>query len=170
MKRLLLTVAWAVVMGCVAAAAEAPTTIDLWPGQPPGDKGDLGQEKVLENKPGESQVKRITNVSHPTLTVFRPAKDKDTGVAVVIAPGGGYNILAWDLEGEEVAAWLNSVGVTGVVLKYRVPRRPGTPGDAAPPRRRWTPSGPSASCAAKPPNGTSTPSGSVCSVSPPAAT
>ncbi len=134
MKRLLLTVAWAVVMGCVAAAAETPATIDLWPGQPPGETGDVGQEKVLENKPGESKVKRITNVSHPTLTVFRPAKDKDTGAAVVIAPGGGYNILAWDLEGEEVAAWLNSIGVTGVVLKYRVPRRPGTPGDAAPPQ------------------------------------
>ena len=134
MKRLLSSVGWVVVVACVAAAAEKPSTIDLWPDKPPGDKGDLGDEKILENKPGESQVKRIANVSHPTLTLFRPDKDKDTGAAVVIAPGGGYNILAWDLEGEEVAAWLNSVGVTGVVLKYRVPRRPGTPGDAAPPQ------------------------------------
>jgi acetyl esterase/lipase len=53
---------------------------------------------------------------------------------VVIAPGGGYNILAWDLEGEEVARWLNTVGVTGILLKYRVPRRPGTPFLAAPPQ------------------------------------
>src|SRR5437016_4156457 len=83
---------------------------------------------------GRARVVRIPHASRPTLTVFRPAKDRDTGAAVVIAPGGGYNILAWDLEGEEVAAWLNSIGVTGIVLKYRVPRRPGSPGDAAPPQ------------------------------------
>jgi acetyl esterase/lipase len=115
-----------------AADADKPLTIDVWVGKAPEEKGDVGQEKVLESKPGEKQVKRITNVTVPTLTVLRPAKDKDTGAAVVIAPGGGYNLLAWDLEGEEVAAWLNSVGVTGIVLKYRVPRRPGTPNDAAP--------------------------------------
>jgi acetyl esterase/lipase len=62
---------------------------------------------------------------NPTITVFRPAKEKNTGTAVVVCPGGGYWNLAWDLEGEEVAAWLNAVGVTGVVLKYRVPRRAG---------------------------------------------
>ncbi len=81
-----------------------------------------------------NHVKRISNVTRPTLTVFRPAKEKDTGAAVVIAPGGGYNILAWDLEGTEVATWLNSIGVTGLVLKYRVPRRPGSPKDQAPPQ------------------------------------
>jgi acetyl esterase/lipase len=53
-------------------------------------------------------------------------------VAVVICPGGGYNLLAFDLEGEEVAAWLNSIGITGIVLKYRVPRREGTPRDQPP--------------------------------------
>jgi acetyl esterase/lipase len=115
-------------------AADKPLTLDVWPGQPPGEQGTIGEEKVQENKPGEKPVKRITNVTKPTLTVFRPAKDKDTGAAVLIAPGGGYNILAWDLEGEEVAAWLNSIGVTGIVLKYRVPRRTGTPGGAAPPQ------------------------------------
>src|SRR5262249_54892297 len=70
--------------------------------------------------------------SKPTLTIFRPAKEKDTGASVVICPGGGYHILAWDLEGEEVAGWLNSIGVTGIVLKYRVPRRPDQPRDAPP--------------------------------------
>lgn len=122
-------------LGCgTLAAAEKPLTIDVWPGKAPGDKGDLGPEKVTEPKPGQRGVKRISNISQPTLTVFKPAKDKDTGAAVVIAPGGGYNILAWDLEGEEVARWLNALGVTGIVLKYRVPRRPGTPGDKAPPQ------------------------------------
>jgi acetyl esterase/lipase len=117
----------------LARAAEAPAaaqpekkpqTIDVWPGKAPGEKGAIGPEKSERSK----GVTRISNVSHSTLTIYRPAKDKDTGAAVVIAPGGGYNILAWDLEGEEVARWLNSVGVTGIVLKYRVPRREGTKG------------------------------------------
>ena len=135
MKQMLCSLGWALMVGCLsAAAADKPLTIDVWPDKAPGDATDVGEEKVQESKPGEKPVKRVTNVSHPTLTVFRPEKDKDTGAAVVIAPGGGYAILAWDLEGEEVAAWLNSIGVTGIVLKYRVPRRPDSPKDAAPPQ------------------------------------
>jgi acetyl esterase/lipase len=131
---------WVIVAGVLASgsaamAAETPRVLDVWPGKAPGEKGDVGEEKVQEPKAGDKHpVRRITNVTHPTLTVFKPASDKDTGAAVVIAPGGGYNILAWDLEGEEVAGWLNSIGVTGIVLKYRVPRRPGTPADQAPPQ------------------------------------
>lgn len=120
-----LLIAVACLLALAAAVSADPVTLDVWPGKPPGEMGNIGEEKILENKPKQTQVKRITNVTRPTLTVFRPAKDKDTGAAVVICPGGGYSILAWDLEGEEVAAWLNSVGVTGIVLKYRVPRRPG---------------------------------------------
>ena len=86
-----------------AAAQDQPLIIDVWPGKVPGDTAKIGDEKVLDQKPGEKPVKRITNVSKPTLTIFRPAKDRDTGAAVLICPGGGYNILAWDLEGEEVA-------------------------------------------------------------------
>src|SRR5262249_16268349 len=105
-------------------ADDKPLVLDVWPGKVPGETGKIGDEKFLEQKPGEKPVKRLTNVSKPTITIFRPARDKDTGASVVICPGGGYNILAWDLEGEEVAAWLTSIGVTGIVLKYRVPRRP----------------------------------------------
>src|SRR5439155_19590781 len=72
-------------------------------------------------------TRMVTNVTKPTITVFRPAKEKDTGAAVIICPGGGYWNLYWQLEGEEVAAWLNSLGVTGIILKYRVPRRPDEP-------------------------------------------
>src|ERR1700722_16502364 len=116
-----------------AHAQEKPLVVDVWPGKAPGKTGVIGEEKFLDPNPKDKKpVKRLTNVTHPTLTIFRPAKDKDTGAAVVIAPGGGYNILAWDLEGEEVAAWLNTVGVTGIVLKYRVPRRPGDPKDGGP--------------------------------------
>jgi acetyl esterase/lipase len=69
----------------------------------------------------------VTNVTRPSLTIFRPASDRDNGASVLICPGGGYHALMWDLEGEEVAAWLNSLGVTGIILKYRCPRRPGDP-------------------------------------------
>jgi acetyl esterase/lipase len=112
--------------------AEGPTTLDVWPGSVPGETGGIGDEKVQESKPGEKPVKRLTNVTKPTITVFRPAKENDTGASVLICPGGGYNILAWDLEGEEVATWLNSIGVTGIVLKYRVPRRKDQPPHQAP--------------------------------------
>jgi acetyl esterase/lipase len=61
----------------------------------------------------------------PTITVFSPEQNRNTGAAVLICPGGGYNILAYDLEGTEVCEWLNSIGVTGVLLKYRVPKRAG---------------------------------------------
>jgi acetyl esterase/lipase len=103
-----------------AQTAEKRVVVDVWPGKPPGETKAIAEEKMEESK----GVKRISNVSKPTLTLFRPAKDKDTGAAVIVCPGGGYNILAWDLEGTEVATWLNSIGVTGIVLKYRVPRRP----------------------------------------------
>src|SRR4051794_33095317 len=91
------------------AAQEKPAVLKVWPGKAPGETGQVGEEKVLDSKSGEKKVVRVTDVTEPTLTVFRPAKEKDTGAAVVICPGGGYSILAWDLEGEEVAAWLNSV-------------------------------------------------------------
>ena len=113
-------------------AADKPVLLDVWPGAVPGEKGNVPAEEDVAGKPGQRSVRRIGNVSKPTLSVFKPAKDKDTGAAVVIAPGGGYNILAWDLEGEEVAAWLNGIGVTGIVMKYRVPRRPDQPKDAPP--------------------------------------
>src|SRR5437870_519754 len=92
-------------------AAEAPQTLALWPGQPPGETAPVGEERDM-TKPEDNLIAgrrliRLGNVSLPTLTVFRAPKEKNTGAAVVIAPGGGYSILAWDLEGTEVAEWLN---------------------------------------------------------------
>lgn len=108
--------------------------VDLWPGTAPGEKGDLGEERDM-TKPTDQliaggRVIRLGNVSKPTLSVFKPAPDRDTGTAVLVCPGGGYHILALDLEGTEVCEWLNSIGVTGVLLKYRVPKRPGLEKDA----------------------------------------
>jgi acetyl esterase/lipase len=111
-----------------ANAADEPLVLPVWPGTVQGDYGTIGLERVRD--PSEAPTKNakwITGVSKPTITVFRPAKDDSTGTAILICPGGGYWNLAWDLEGEEVAAWLNRVGVTGFVLKYRVPRRAGQP-------------------------------------------
>jgi acetyl esterase/lipase len=109
----------------LAVAAERPV-IDVWPGRAPGETKEIGPE---ENRPPQAKqradVQRLTNVSKPTLTLYQPPDGKRNGAAVVICPGGGYSILAWDLEGTEIAEWLNSVGVTAAVLKYRVPRRDG---------------------------------------------
>jgi len=112
----------------LAHPSHAQAPIPLWPGLAPGDQAPVGEEQDL-TKPNEGLVGgrrliRLGNVSAPTITVYRPPKEKDTGAAVVVCPGGGYHILAMDLEGTEVVEWLNSVGVTGVLLKYRVPARP----------------------------------------------
>jgi acetyl esterase/lipase len=116
----------------ILRAADERLTLDVWPGAAPGESTSGGEEKLEEQKPGQREVKRLTNVSKPTLTFYRPPRERDSGTAVVICPGGGYHILAMDLEGEEVATWLNSIGVTGIVLKYRVPRKEGRPAHEAP--------------------------------------
>ena len=112
-------------------AADKPLVVDLWPGKVPDAIGNMGEEKILmsprlDRKQVEvtEPTRMVTNVSKPTITICRPAKDKDTGTAMLICPGGGYWNLYWQLEGEEVAAWLISQGMTGVILKYRVPRQP----------------------------------------------
>jgi len=91
----------------------------LWPGLPPGDiAGEVGEEKV-ETK----GVKRVSNVSEPTITYFLSDSTNSSGVTVLVCPGGAYNILAIEHEGEDVCRWLNEIGVHAVLLKYRVPRR-----------------------------------------------
>lgn len=114
----------------------ASDPIPLWPHGAPGEKGDLPPESD-QTKPSDRPVAgkpviRLGNVSQPTITIFSPSKEKQTGAAVLVCPGGGYHILAWDLEGTEVCEWLNSIGVTGVLLKYRVPKRAGLERHAAP--------------------------------------
>jgi acetyl esterase/lipase len=127
MKRIALGVSLLMAVFVVRTGfAAEPRVIDLWPGKTPGDVGINGQENSrIHPSPLVGPTKLITNVTKPTLTIYQPAKDKNTGTAMLICPGGGYWDLYWELEGEEVAAWLNSIGVTGIILKYRVPRRPG---------------------------------------------
>jgi acetyl esterase/lipase len=104
--------------------APKPEILQLWPGQAPGDSGPQGEDKM--EKGG------VVNVTRPSIAVYRPAKDKDTGAALVVAPGGGYRMLAITHEGTDVAAWLTSIGVTAVLLRYRVPRRPDDAEDKLP--------------------------------------
>lgn len=92
--------------------------VTLWPkGAMPGQAGK-GTERTLPAR-GDAVV-RLTDISEPSFTVYQAAAAKPAP-AVIISPGGGYGGLAYNKEGTEVAAWLNSLGITGVVLKYRVP-------------------------------------------------
>lgn len=120
----------------VAACTAADSPIPLWPKTAPGEKGDIGPERDTSGPNGAlvggRPVIRLGNVSVPTLTVYRPPKEKDAHSAVLVFPGGGYSILALDLEGAEICEWLNSIGVTGILVKYRVPARSGQPRWAAP--------------------------------------
>jgi acetyl esterase/lipase len=125
--RLLLLSCWAAVSSA-ALAADEPLVMNVWPGETVGDFGDIGPERV--RTPDEAptpDAKWLTNVTVPTITVYQPEKGKNARSAMIVCPGGGYWNLAIDKEGKEVAEWLQSIGVTGVVLKYRVPRRPGQP-------------------------------------------
>lgn len=109
----------------LSLAAADPVVVKLWPGKAPGETKDVGPEKYQETKPGQAEIKRLTNVSEPTIAVYPAPKEKATGAAVLVAPGGGYSILAIEHEGTDVGTWLNSIGVTAVLLKYRVPVREG---------------------------------------------
>jgi acetyl esterase/lipase len=114
------------VLVAVLCAEDKPPVLDLWPGKPPGSIAAEGDERDLskprDNRVAGKAVIRLGHVSKPTVTVYRPAKDKNTGACVIVCPGGAYHILALDLEGTEVCRWLNELGVTAVLLKYRVPR------------------------------------------------
>jgi acetyl esterase/lipase/GNAT superfamily N-acetyltransferase len=101
--------------------------VPIWPANLPLDsKGigrkDLGAETVKHDpREGQEPVDITGNVSNPTLTLYKPAASIDTGAAVMVCPGGGYYILASNLEGTEICQWLNRIGVTAILLKYRVP-------------------------------------------------
>ena len=91
--------------------------LPLWEGTPP-----LQKEMDLEEEFVQEEIIRIGNVQKPTIEVFLPTKQISTGKAVVIFPGGGYSILAYDKEGTDFAKWLNAQGIAGIVVKYRLPR------------------------------------------------
>ena len=126
-----LSLGFALLFTAHLSAAEPIKSIPLWPDRAPGETNTVSTEHDT-SKPGVGLIAgkplvRLGNVSQPSITIHRPEAAKDSGAAVVVCPGGGYSILAWDLEGTEVCDWLNSIGVTGVLLKYRVPKRENGP-------------------------------------------
>lgn len=113
-----------------ASLSSAPLDpLPLWPQGVPGEAGLKLPAESVERK-GDYQIQILSNVSQPTLTVY-PAPNPN-GAAVIVCPGGGYNILAYSHEGTEICEWLNSLGITAGLLKYRVPRREGLEKHAAP--------------------------------------
>jgi acetyl esterase/lipase len=127
-----------VLIAAAPRAAEAQTgwqpasghaQIPLWPGNPPNPRSGIGPEAVHFAVDAGTETKKliggkpysyIENVTQPTITIYSPT-NSNTGAAIIVYPGGGFNVLAMDIEGTEVCEWLTSNGVSCVLLKYRVP-------------------------------------------------
>ncbi len=99
----------------------AQTIVHLWPGAHSASSQEKDTTTDTSDLIAGKRVQRITDVTDPTLAVYRAPVSHNGGAAVVVLPGGGYRILAYDLEGTEVCEWLNSAGVNCLLLKYRVP-------------------------------------------------
>ncbi len=108
----------------VTATTAQNQILPLWEGDPPNYR-ETGEVTVWDT----SDIVRVRNVQKPDMAVFLPSRKNATGEAVVICPGGGYRILAYDWEGTDIARWLNSRGIAAFVLKYRLP---GTSGNIVP--------------------------------------
>lgn len=100
----------------ISLAQTSPFTLDIYPGEVPFQKDTDITEITQAN-----DIMVISKVQNPQIQVFLPAKRSATGKAVIICPGGGYGVLAYDWEGLDIAKWLNSHGIAGIVLKYRLP-------------------------------------------------
>ena len=113
-------------LACLFAAASAfaaEPEILLWPGGAPGSEGKTDAEKVVTSASGERQV---SSVHKPSITPFLPTKEKATGAAVLVIPGGGHRVLCVDHEGAFVAEWLAAHGIAAFVLKHRLAREEGS--------------------------------------------
>src|ERR1700674_5131079 len=146
-KRMIVTslvFAVGVVCACGGLSAQKSTwqpspghrQVPLWPGAVP-DARPVTVPETFATETKDLVAGRpwvyVSNVSRPTITVYSP-KGKNTGAAVVVFPGGGYQILAIDLEGTEICDWLTSKGITCVLLKYRVPGEATLPKSGAYPK------------------------------------
>ena len=131
MNKLILPYVCLLFMEVIVTAQEK--VIRLFPEGAPGETVPM-VEKISKdgNRVAGEIVCRITNVSDPTIAIYQPSEELAGGSAMIVCPGGGYDILAYDLEGDEVCLWLNELGITAVLLKYRVPRREGRPKHEAP--------------------------------------
>lgn len=116
--------------GALLAAEQTNNqVIPLYDGAAPGSENWTQKEGMMDvTDPrfgsGSATDALVWNVTHPTLTVFRPAAGKGNGTAIIVAPGGGFRVLSWKNEGLNVATWLSEHGYTAFVLKYRLHRMP----------------------------------------------
>jgi endo-1,4-beta-xylanase len=106
--------------GVIPAAAQGEPVVPLWQGDAPGSEGQTAPEIV-------DGPDHVSSIHHPSVTVFTPPGAKATGVAVLVCPGGGHRYLAIQHEGYDVARWLNALGITAFVLKYRLARDVNSP-------------------------------------------
>jgi acetyl esterase/lipase len=103
----------------ISTYAQKSEIIYLWPGKVPGELKEK-QPPIIDTSKND-KILRFDEVTNPAIEVFLPDKAIKSGSAVIVCPGGGYNILAYDLEGTEIAGWLNRLGFTAFVLQYRIP-------------------------------------------------
>lgn len=112
-----------VLLAASPGAADRPAEIPLWPGGAPGSEGKPMTEVATTSASGELSVSGIHN---PSITPYLPAKEKATGLAVLVIPGGGHRVLAITHEGYNVAEWLRERGIAAFVLKHRLAREAGS--------------------------------------------
>jgi acetyl esterase/lipase len=103
-------------------AADPPRTVDVWPGLAPGEVTRDPGEPLPRRENEDPPATRISRITRPQMDVYAPPAGRANGAAVLILPGGGYNYVVQDKEGSEAAQWLNELGVTGCVLRYRTKR------------------------------------------------
>ena len=114
-----------IALSLTLTASPQQQTLPLWPNGAPEPTSTTGPEHDA-TKPTDALIagrslQHLTDISRPTLAVYPAPASNNTGAAILVFPGGGYKILAYDLEGTEVCTWLNGIGVTCVLVKYRVP-------------------------------------------------
>jgi len=105
----------------ISSYSQNQKPVYLWPGQVPGETGS--KHDPVQTPDNEREVIRLTDVTNPGFLVFKPSKENNNGAGIIVCPGGGYEILAINLEGYEIADWLTKQGFTAFVLQYRVPKK-----------------------------------------------
>jgi acetyl esterase/lipase len=123
-RPMMLAIALAAPAACLAADDRAE--LPLWPGAAPGSEGITANNVTVDRGKDGKHSYMVTQVHKPTLTVYLPPRDKGTGAAIIVCPGGGHRYLAIDHEGHDVGRWLSGIGVAGFVLKYRLARAEGS--------------------------------------------
>jgi len=111
----------------ICGAATQGESVPLWANGAPGSEALRDKKEVIAPPAGPHDSVKVSSIHNPSLLVYLPPKEKATGAAMIVAPGGGHRFLSIDTEGTNVAEWLNSIGVAAFVLKYRLAREEGSP-------------------------------------------